>query len=158
MIIQVIVPPLPAELIVIGAARQFGKLATTLVAGSGLYAGSVLVYFIGRYIHQRLARYFERQKVRQVVARIHRYENLILWVRILPYNPSDLISYAAGIVEVDLRKFLVISAITSYGRTFVLAALAQEIRDIKTLLAVAAILLVSALVGVALVYGRQNKG
>lgn len=157
MIIQVIVPPLPAELIVIGAARQFGKLATTLVAGSGLYVGSVAVYFLGRYIHMRLARFFDRSKVQQVVQRIRRYETAILWIRILPYNPSDLISYAAGIVEMDVRKFLLITAVTSYSRTYALAALGMEIRDAKTLFVVGAILLVSALVGGVLLYGRRSE-
>lgn len=157
MVTQVIIPPLPAELIVIGASRLHGVLLTTLVAGSGLFAGSVAVYYIGRYIHLKLARFFDRQKTRETVDRVKKFENVLLWVRILPYNPSDIISYAAGIVEVRPAKFLLITACTSYTRTFLLAHLGVYITNLKTLLLTCSILIISAVLGAMIAYGGKQK-
>lgn len=157
MVVQVIIPPLPAELIVIGAGRVHGVILTTLVAGSGLFAGSIGVYYIGRYIHLKLSRFFDRQKTRDTIERIKKIENIILWIRILPYNPSDIISYAAGIVEVPPTKFFLITACTSYTRTFLLAHLGTYITNLKTLLLAGSILIISALVGAMVAYGGNEK-
>ena len=112
MIIQVIIPPIPAELIVISAGRIYGVSLTTYVAGSGLYLGSILVFIIGKYIHKRYYKFFKKEKIKLTINKIKKYESFILWLRILPYNPSDIISYAAGIIRVKTRKFLVISFFT----------------------------------------------
>lgn len=157
MVIQVIVPPLPAELIVVSAGRLYGTASTTAFGGSGLFAGSVAVYYLGRYIHLKLARFFDRARTKQIIGRVRSFENVLLWVRILPYNPSDIISYAAGIVEISPAKFVIITACTSYVRVFVLATLGAYISDLKTLFQVAALLLVSALIGAAVAYGGRNS-
>ena len=157
MILQVVIPPLPAELIVVSAGRLYGSFWTTVVAGSGLFVGSVLVYLIGKFIHRKFDRFFDRAKTKKVMTRLRRFETPILWVRILPYNPSDLISYAAGIMQIRFGKFLLISVITSYTRTLLLALLGMHISNIKTLLQVISILLISALIGSAAVYGAGKN-
>lgn len=158
MIVQVIIPPIPAELIVISAGRLHGSLPTTLVAGAGLFCGSVIVYSIGRFIHQRLAKYFDREKTKRIIERIKAYETMILWLRILPYNPSDIISYAAGIVMVRPAKFLLITGVTAFARTWMLASLGTYITNMRSLLQVGSILLLSAVVGTIIAYGRKRTG
>jgi len=157
MILQVVIPPLPAELIVASAGNLYGTLPTVAAAGSGLYAGSVLVYFIGKYLERKFSRFFNREKTQKVMAGLRRFETAILWVRILPYNPSDLISYAAGILRVRLKKFLAISLCTSFLRTLSLALLGGYISNIKTLLQVLSILFLSALIGAAALYGSRRR-
>ncbi len=155
MVVQVIIPPLPAELIVIGAGKLYGVLATTLVAGAGLYIGSVLVYYLGFFLHQRFDRFFERDAVRKILVSLRRYENIILWVRILPYNPSDVISYAAGIARFDARTFLSISLVTSFVRCFLLAYLGSMITGLKTVFVVLVVLVLSLLLAHALVFRKK---
>lgn len=146
MILQVIIPPLPAELIVIAASKIFGVPLTAAVAGTGLWIGSVLVYYIGRYLHQRFDGFFGKERIRKAIEEIRNYENFILWVRILPYNPSDIISYAAGIIKVNNKKFITISFFTSYARCFMLAYLGSVIISFKMVFLVLSILLTSAIV------------
>lgn len=157
MVIQVIIPPLPAELIVVSAGRAYGITVTTISAGAGLFTGSAVVYFIGRYIQIKLSRFFDRQKTKRVVERIRKIETLLLWVRILPYNPSDIISYAAGIVDVRLEKFLFVTACTSFIRVFLLSLLGTYITSVKTFFQVGGVLVISALIGSAIVYGGGKR-
>ena len=143
MIIQVIFPPLPAELIVISAGKLYGIFATTLVASAGLYVGSFIAYLLGSYTNRRFDRFFERDSIKKIITALKRYESGILWIRILPYNPSDVISYAAGIMRFDKRLFLSIGLVTSVVRCFLLAWLGSFITGLKTLVIVLMVLLVS---------------
>ena len=155
MIVQVIVPPLPAELIVITAGKLYGILWTTLVAGTGLYIGSLIVYFIGFFVKQKLAKFFDKEHVQTIIERIKRYETAILWIRILPYNPADIIAYAAGIMHFDRKKFFTVSLVTSYVRCFLLAVLGTWLVNVQTGLWVLAILVLSAIVAYGLVFGKK---
>lgn len=155
MIIQVIIPPIPAELIVISAGKLYGQLITTIVAGTGLYIGSILVYFIGKYIHKKFQKFFKKEKVKKAIKQIRKFESLILWIRILPYNPSDIISYAAGIIKVKTKKFLTISLFTSYIRCYILAVLGSYLINIRTLLQVSVVLITSAIFTYFIVFRKK---
>jgi len=151
MIVQVIIPPIPAELIVISAGKLYGVFLTTLIAGTGLYVGSILVYFLGKYIHKTFESFFNKEKVKIITDKIKQYESAILWLRILPYNPSDIISYAAGIIHVEKKKFFIISFFTSYIRCLVLASLGVYITGIQTLFVVIIVLFASAILAHSIV-------
>lgn len=156
MVVQVVVPPIPAELIVVAAGRQYGVVTAGLVAGGGLFTGSVAVYGIGWWLRRRFDRFFEGDKVSRVLAALDGYGALLLWVRILPYNPSDLISYAAGILRLRRRLFVPVTAVTSLVRCLTLAWLGTTIQDWSNLLPVAGLLVLSAGAAHWLVYGRSR--
>ncbi|MBR9699384.1 VTT domain-containing protein [Candidatus Woesearchaeota archaeon] len=144
MIIQVILPPLPAEFIVIGAGKLYGVLFTTVVAGTGLWIGSLIVYYIGRNLHDKFDRFFNRQKVAAILKKVRAYKSVLLWIRILPYNPSDIISYTAGIAKIERKHFFGITLVTSYIRCFVLALLGSFIISLKSIFIVGGLLVFSA--------------
>ena len=147
MILQVVIPPIPAEVIVIGSGNLYGVLTTTLVAGSGLFIGGVVVYLFGRLIEKKFHKTFEKEKVARVIKKLQKLETFILLIRILPYNPSDIISYAAGIIKIDIKKYIIITFIVSFGRSFLLAYFGTYIEDTKTLFIVFSILILSAVIG-----------
>ena len=157
MILQVVIPPIPAELIVIGAGNRYGVVWTSLVSGSGLWAGSLLVYFLGVRIREWFSRFFSRDKVARVMDRLLHHQNLILWIRVLPYNPSDVISYAAGILRISPKKFVLVTCATSYLRCLMLTLLGQRIRSLKEVFIVLGLLVVSAIAANAVVAGRRMK-
>jgi len=156
MIIQVIIPPIPAELIVISAGKIYGVLIATIVAGTGLFVGGVLVYMFGYWLQEKF-KIFNNKKAREVINKIKEHEKIILWIRILPYNPSDIISYGAGIIRVRKATFLRISFFTSYIRCFLLAWLGSYITNVKSTLQVIGILIISAIVAHVIVYKRKKK-
>ncbi len=155
MAVQVIVPPIPAEALTMGAGHQFGLWKTALAAGSGLFLGSLTVYGIGIKINQRFAGFFNRDKVQKILVGFKKYDSWILWVRVLPYNPSDIISYAAGVAKLNLRKFATISFFTSFIRCAILARMGSEISNWKSLLTTLAVLAVSGIFSLAFLY--KNK-
>jgi uncharacterized membrane protein YdjX (TVP38/TMEM64 family) len=155
MVVQVIVPPIPAEAITMGAGHRFGPLKTALSAGSGLFLGSLTVYWIGEKINQKFASFFSKDKVRKILVGFEKYDSWILWVRVLPYNPSDIISYAAGVAKINLRKFATISFFTSFIRCAILARMGSEISNWKNLLTILALLMVSGIFSFAFLY--KNK-
>ena len=123
MAVQVVIPPIPAEVIVILAGHQYGVAVSTLIAGSGLFLGSMLVYRIGHFVNERYAKFFSKDSVTRILDVFQRHGVWVLWVRILPYNPSDIISYAAGIARLNPKSFLIITAVTSFLRCFLLSYL-----------------------------------
>ena len=158
MVVQVIVPPLPAELIVIISAKSFGLWTTTLVAGSGLFLGGVLVFYFASWIERRFKNIFERGKVATVISKLKRVETFILCIRVLPYNPSDIISYAAGLIRVSPKKFITITFFVSYIRCFLLSYFGSYIVDAGSLFMVFGLLLISAAIGWVVVFGTRLSG
>ena len=157
MVVQVVVPPIPAELIVVSAGRAYGVAPTAAVAGTGLWLGSVIVYGIGYWLRRRFDRFFAGPRIGRVLTQLRRYGIWLLWVRILPYNPSDAISYAAGILRLEGRTFLAVTAVTSAVRCACLAWLGTTLTDMATVLQAGALLLASAVVAHILVYRKDRR-
>lgn len=156
MIVQVIIPPIPAELLVISAGKIYGVLLATLVGGTGLFIGSVVAYYIGFYLHGRFSRFFEKKKVKHIMHRLQHYETAILWIRVLPNNPSDIICYAAGMMQFHKKKFLPITFITSYIRCFLLAYLGASLHGLQSFFAIVGILILSGIVTYVVVYKKKK--
>jgi uncharacterized membrane protein YdjX (TVP38/TMEM64 family) len=150
MIIQVIIPPIPAELIVLDAASRNGILFTTLIAGSGLFLGSTLVFLFSF----KLRSFFKLDKVKVIEDKFQKYGVWILLIRVLPYNPSDIISYAAGILKFDKKKYIFITFFTSYIRVFLLSLLGVTISSLFQLALIFFILFLS---GVFISYYLYKK-
>lgn len=158
MAVQVIVPPLPAELIVIAGSKAYGPLLSTLLSGSGLFVGSVIVYYLGIFLRGKFDRLFGTKQLKRVIVRLHEHENLILWVRVLPYNPADVIGYAAGIIGVAPKKFYWTSAATSFIRVALLSWMGWFLKDLSTLLSIIGLLTISAIAAYAMLAKRKGKG
>ena len=156
MVIQVVIPPIPAEVIVIASGHHYGVAASTLVAGSGLFLGSMLVYRIGIFVHERYFQFFSKAKVAPILEVFQRHGAWVLWVRLLPYNPSDIISYAAGIARLNPQTFLIITAVTSFLRCFLLSYLGGSIQNWKGIFYAITLLIISGVVAMVLLYGRKK--
>jgi uncharacterized membrane protein YdjX (TVP38/TMEM64 family) len=156
MVVQVVIPPIPAEVIVILAGHQYGVAASTLVAGSGLFLGSMLVYRIGHFVHDRYFKFFSNDKVARILDVFQRHGAWVLWVRLLPYNPSDIISYAAGIARLNPKTFLLITAVTSFLRCFLLSNLGGSIENWKGVFYAITLMIISAVIAMVLLFSRKK--
>jgi len=155
MVVQVIIPPIPAEIIVIGAAKLYGVLSTTIVAGSGLFIGSIIVYYFGKFIQKKFEFFFNKNKVKIITQKLKEYDTWILWLRILPYNPSDIISYAAGIIHVEERKFFTITFITSFLRCLILSLLGSYITNLQSIFYIIGLLVFSAILAQVVLFNKK---
>ena len=156
MILQVIIPPIPAELIVLASGKLNGILLTTLFGGAGLFIGSVIVYYVGYYIQQKFAKFFKKEKVKLVIKNLRKQENILLLIRLLPYNPSDIISYVSGIIKINKHKFIAITFLTSFIRTFILALMGTKITDFRTALTITSLLIICAIITYGFTYRRMK--
>ncbi len=156
MILQVIIPPIPAELIVIASGKLNGILLTTLFAGAGLFIGSIIVYYMGYYIQHKFEKFFKKDRVKIVMHRLKKYENILLLIRVLPYNPSDIISYVSGIIKVEKKKFFIITFFIAFIRTFILALMGAFITNFKTALIIISLLIICAIIAYSFVYKRSK--
>ena len=152
MLMQVIIPPIPAELIVIISGKVNGVILTTLIAGSGLFIGSLIVYYIGFYVSKKFNNFFNKEKIIFLVNKFRKRDNIFLFIRILPYNPSDIISYAAGILKIAKKKYIIITAITSFIRVLLLAIMGSFISNLKTVFIILSLLIIFALVAYIIIY------
>jgi uncharacterized membrane protein YdjX (TVP38/TMEM64 family) len=156
MILQVIIPFIPAELIVIASGKFNGVFLTTIFAGSGLFIGSIIVYHIGYYIQYKFTKFFKKDKIKLVIQRLKEYETQLLLVRILPYNPSDIISYVSGIIKISRRKFFIITFFVAFIRTYILAVMGSYITNFKTAFFVMSLLIICAILTYSFVYKKPN--
>lgn len=142
MIIQVIIPPIPAELIILNSALSNNLFLVTLFGGLGLFIGSVIVFYFGNY----LSSFFPNKKVNILKKKFDDFGFWILLIRILPYNPSDIISYVAGILKYDKKKYLQITFFVTFTRVFILAFIGSRISSYFELIYIFSILFISGFI------------
>jgi uncharacterized membrane protein YdjX (TVP38/TMEM64 family) len=111
--IQVIVAPIPGQVLGVVSGYLFGAVLGTLY--------SILGATIGTWIALSLARRFGRPFVERVLnpSIVDRFDRLageqgllaMFLVFLIPGIPDDVICFVAGVTELDVRKLLVVSIV-----------------------------------------------
>lgn len=123
--------PLQSEAVLVGllAYGEHPPWVLISVATAGNVLGSVVNWFLGRYIERwRDKRWFpvSREKLENAQRGYHRYGRwslLLSWVPII----GDPLTVVAGIMREPLRSFLPIVLIAKLGRYVVLAVITLQI-------------------------------
>ncbi|WP_458187608.1 TVP38/TMEM64 family protein [Haladaptatus sp. NG-WS-4] len=112
---QVVVAPIPGQLLAFGSGYLFGPVYGT--------AYSLLGATIGSYIAFSLSRRYGRPYVEKVVhvETLQRFDSLVgnrgllalFFVFLIPGLPDDVICFAGGLTEMDIRKMV---AVSFFGR------------------------------------------
>ena len=123
--------PLQSKAVLFGllAYGEHPPLALIAVATAGNVLGSVVNWFLGRYIERwRDRRWFpvSREKLEKAQRGYHRYGR---WTLLLSWMPiiGDPLTVVAGIMREPLRSFLPIVLIAKLGRYVVLAVITLQI-------------------------------
>lgn len=116
-ILQVIICVLPGQPIQLAASYIFGSLGGYLLSVVGAIIGVTVAFYVAKLLGAEAIKYiFGEEKVN----RYHRKMNsgkgllIVLLIYLIPGLPKDLVSYVAGISEMRLIPFLLVSTI---GRT-----------------------------------------
>ena len=123
--------PLQSEAVLVGllAYGEHPPWVLIAVATAGNVLGSVVNWFLGRYIERwRDQRWFpvSKEKLENAQRGYHRYGRwslLLSWVPII----GDPLTVVAGIMREPLRSFLPIVLIAKLGRYVVLAVITLQI-------------------------------
>jgi len=150
IILESIIPALPLGVFIAFNMLAFGGMLGFIISWIATCIGCVLSYFFfsklfSKYIMKRASK---KEKLDKIVKRMTNinFSKLVLIVA-LPFTPAFLVNIACGLVGVNLKKFLAsiligkISIVYFWG--FVGKSLLQSITDIKTLIIVLLLLLVS---------------
>ena len=118
--VQGLLVPLPSELILLAAGMIWGIYLGGLMGVIGSMAAALLCYYVSRRGGRPLAEKFVGEKAIKIADNfIHKYgTSAIIIARVLPFMAFDPISYASGLVDLDIKKYSLGTFIGSVPRAF----------------------------------------
>ena len=114
MFLQVVVAVIPGEPLEIGAGYAFGFLEGTLLCLLGIFLGSAVVFLLVRRFGMHLVEvFFDREKIHSLkfLQQSKKRDLLIFLVMFIPGTPKDLLSYFAGLTDIKLGRWLLITTV-----------------------------------------------
>ncbi len=116
-IIQIVICIMPGAALQFAAGYIFHFWLGLLLALSGALVGTILTYYLARILgHDAMHLFFGEEKINNMLEKINSKKGVIVvfLIYLIPGVPKDLCTYAAGLSEMKLRLFLILSMV---GRT-----------------------------------------
>ena len=151
----------PGPLLAGAAGLLFGTALGTATAICAATLGATLAFSISRWIAHDAVEEMAPPRVQALRAWVGERGFLsVLYARLAPGVPYNLVNYAAGLTPVRLRDFVLATAIGCSPRAFAYAALGGSLDDLGSPEAIVAIalLVVMALGGALFAFTRSGPG
>lgn len=113
-ILQVFVAVIPGEPFEIAAGYTFGWLGGTLLCVIGIAVGQAIVFMlIKKFGARTLELFVSREKLNSVkfIRKSGNSFRLLFILFFIPGTPKDILTYCAGLMDIDLCSFLIITTI-----------------------------------------------
>ena len=113
-ILQVVLSVIPGQALQFAGGYLFGFLLGLLLSVIGIAIGSALAYYIARILgRDAIHMFFGERKVTEMLDLMNSPKGLIVTfiIFLIPGIPKDLCSYAAGLSNLKLRPYLIVSMI-----------------------------------------------
>ena len=113
-ILQVIICIIPGQPIQLAASYLFGVLKGYLISIVGAVIGAFAAFYIAKVLGKdALETIFGEEKVNDYHRKLNSGKGLtaVLLIYLIPGIPKDLVAYVAGISDMRLRPFLIVSTI-----------------------------------------------
>ncbi len=113
-ILQVIICILPGQPIQLAASYLFGVLKGYLISIGGAFIGAFIAFYIAKVLGKdALETIFGAEKVNDYHRKLNSGKGLtaVLLIYLIPGIPKDLVAYVAGISNMRIRPFLIVSTI-----------------------------------------------
>lgn len=120
MAIQGLIVPIPSEVVLLATGMIWGWLFGGIMGIIGSMAASLLCFYISRRGGRPLAKKFVGESGLAMADKlINKYgTKAIIISRFIPFISFDVISYASGLVDIDVKKYSVGTLIGSIFRAF----------------------------------------
>jgi len=120
MAIQGLIIPIPSEIVLLAAGIIWGILGGGVMGIIGSMAAALLCFYISKKGGRPLVKKFVGDKAIDLADNfIHKYGmGAIIVTRFLPFIAFDPISYASGLVDMDIKKYSIGTLIGSIPRAF----------------------------------------
>ena len=113
-VLQIVVAFIPGEPLEIGAGYAFGFWEGTALCLLGIFLGSAVVFLLVRRFGTHLVEvFFDKEKIRSLkfLQESKKRDLLIFLVMFIPGTPKDLLSYFAGLTDIKLGRWLLITTV-----------------------------------------------
>lgn len=113
-ILQVFVAVIPGEPLEIAAGYTFGWLGGTLLCIIGIAVGQAVVFMlIKKFGTRALELFISREKFNSVkfIRNATSSFGLLFILFLIPGTPKDILAYCAGLTDIDLKSFMIISTV-----------------------------------------------
>lgn len=113
-IVQIVICVLPGQPIQFASSYLYGVLGGFLISICGAIIGTIITYYLARFLgNDALHIIFGEEKFRSYVRKLNsrRAYIIIFLIYLLPGVPKDFTSYVAGVSNVKLKPFLLLSII-----------------------------------------------
>lgn len=113
-VLQIIICIIPGQALQIAGGYLYGFWLGFILSFIGAFIGSVIVFYLAQFLgHDAMHILFGQRKVNDMLAKINskRGMMLVFIIFLIPGIPKDLCTYAAGISEMKIKPFLILSLI-----------------------------------------------
>ncbi|MBY9011507.1 MAG: TVP38/TMEM64 family protein [Candidatus Lokiarchaeota archaeon] len=120
MAIQGLIVPIPSEVVLLATGMIWGWLFGGIMGIIGSMAASLLCFYISRRGGRPLAKKFVGESGLAMADKlINKYgTKAIIVLRFIPFISFDVISYASGLVDIDVKRYSIGTLIGSIFRAF----------------------------------------
>ncbi len=113
-ILQVVICIIPGQPIQFAGSYMFGIILGYLISIIGAVIGAFIAFYIAKLLGKdALGLFFDQQKIEDYHRKLNSGRGLtaVLLIYLIPGIPKDLVAYVAGISNMRVRPFLVVSTI-----------------------------------------------
>ena len=114
VVFQIIVAIIPGEPLEIAAGYAFGAVEGTILCLIGTFLGSVLVFLLARKFGMSFISLFinpEKVKNLKFLKTSKKRDVIIFFLFSVPGTPKDVLSYAAGIIDINFGYWLFLCSV-----------------------------------------------
>lgn len=113
-VLQIVICIIPGQALQFAAGYLFHFWLGFLLTMAGAFAGTVLTYYLAKILgHDAMHMIFGEEKITNMLSRINskRGVAIVFLIYLIPGVPKDLCTYAAGLSEMKIKPFLLLSMI-----------------------------------------------
>lgn len=113
-IVQIIICIIPGQALQIAAGYLYGFWIGLVLSIIGATLGSIAVFYLARLLgHDAMQILFGERKINEMLGNLNSKKGMLLVfiIFLIPGIPKDLCTYAAGLSELRLKPFLIVSII-----------------------------------------------
>ena len=158
VILQVVIALIPGEPFEIAAGYAFGSIEGTLLCLVAIAIGSLIIFALVRKFGVKLVElFFPLDKINSLkfLKNKQRFNTIYFIVMCLPGTPKDLLSYFAGLTDMKLSTWLLISTVARIPSVITSTIGGSALGSEQYLFAIIAFALTLALSGAGLVIYKK---
>lgn len=113
-ILQIVISIIPGQVFQMAAGFLYGFWPALLFAMLGAVTGTAITFTIAKLLGRDFLHiFFGEEKMSYYIERLNskRVYTIVFFLYLIPGIPKDMVSYAAGVSEIKLKPFLILSAL-----------------------------------------------